>query len=46
MLDCSYGGYLSGSHDPTSHHITADTTLLDFDGQVTENKVWSPSVCL
>ncbi|XP_065886516.1 cilia- and flagella-associated protein 65-like [Dysidea avara] len=38
-LDCSYGGYLSESHDPTSHHVTTDTTQLEFDVQITENKV-------
>ena len=37
LIDCSYEGYLAGSHDPTSHHVSADSQQLEFDNQQSES---------
>ena len=38
-IDRSYAGYLTGSHDPTSHHVSVDSKQLEFDNQRCDNKV-------
>ena len=38
-IDRGYAGYLAGSHDPTSHHVSVDSKQLEFDNQHCENKV-------
>lgn len=43
-IDSGYAGYLTGSHDPTSHHVSVDTKQLEFDNEHYENKVSSISV--
>lgn len=39
LIDRGYAGYLAGSHDPTSHHVSVDTKQLEFDNQLSESKV-------
>ena len=37
LLDCSCKGYLAGSHDPTSYHVSVDSQQLEFDNQLSES---------
>ena len=43
-IDSGFSGYLTGSNDPTSHHVSVDTKQLEFDNEHYENKVSSVSI--
>ena len=41
LIDRSYAGYLAGSHDPTSHHVSVDTKQLEFDNRSCDSQTVS-----